>query len=282
MAENTEPVLKELAEPVNVCLHDPVAKRWVAALKNTPVTPNQVTYFSVLTGLASGCFFSRGSGAFSAAGALLLELTLVLDCVDGQLARARNMASDRGRLIDGIAGYFAYLAVVYGIISGYPRFQAALVVIAVFAVLRAVSYDYCKQTFGMTALKGFDGVENETQKTCEKIRNQPSSVLVVYFYYLQAQQLIFRGKWETLGGRLRDPENSPRAALSPGARREYLGKAGALLKLWRWNGIDLLLFLVAALGLFSMPGQSLNILACAVAAQFLATYVLHFFLVRRL
>lgn len=281
MEEKMEHALKDLAEPVNIYIHDPIAKRFVAVLKNTIITPNQVTYFSVLIGFASGYSFSQGSWVSSVTGGLLLELTLILDCVDGQLARAKNMASDWGRLIDGIAGYFAYLAVVYGIISGYPDFRTALIVIAVFTILRAISYDYCKQTFGAMVLKGFDGVEREAQNTIKKIRANSSIVLKVYFYYIQAQQLIFRGKWETLG-ELREKENVVTPILDPDQRQEYFNKVSMLLKLWRWNGIDFPLFLIAVLGLLSMPGQSLNFLAYAITAQFLLTYLLHIFLRREL
>ena len=168
MTKKLDHTLKELAEPVNIYINEPIAKRVVSVLKSTFITPNQVTYLSVLVGFASGYSFSQGSWASSVTGGLLLELTLILDCVDGQLARAKNMASYWGRLIDGIAGYFAYLAVIYGIISGYPNFQISLIVIAAFTILRAISYDYCKQTFGMMVLKGFDGVQREIQNTFEK------------------------------------------------------------------------------------------------------------------
>ncbi len=281
MTEKMEHALKDLAEPVNIYIHDPIAKRFVAVLKNTPITPNQVTYLSVLVGFASGYSFSQGSWISSMTGGLLLELTLILDCVDGQLARAKNMASDWGRLIDGIAGYFAYLAVVYGIILGYPDFHTALIVIATFTILRAISYDYCKQTFGTMVLKGFDGMEREIQSTFEKIRQKPSIVLWIYFYYMQTQQLIFRGKWETLS-QLRNRDTSETAILNSNQRQDYFNKVRTLLKIWRWNGIDFPLFLIAGLGLLSMPGQSLNFLAFAITAQFFFTYLLHIFLNRKL
>ncbi|MBC8285418.1 MAG: CDP-alcohol phosphatidyltransferase family protein [Nitrospinae bacterium] len=281
MNEETEHALKDLAEPVNIYIHDPIAKRFVAVLKNTFVTPNQVTYLSVLVGFASGYSFSQGSWITSIVGGILLELTLILDCVDGQLARAKNMASDWGRLIDGIAGYFAYLAVVFGIISGYPDFQTALIIIAVFTILRAVSYDYCKQTFGTMVLKGFDGMEREIQITFEKNRDKPSKVLVVYFYYMQAQQLIFRGQWKTLSD-LENLKVVDKTILGPDQRQQYFNKVRTLLKLWRWNGIDFPLFLIAFLGLLSMPGQSLNFLAGAITTQFLLTYLTHIYLSQKL
>ncbi|MZH13381.1 MAG: CDP-alcohol phosphatidyltransferase family protein [Nitrospinae bacterium] len=276
-----EHALIELAEPINIHIQDPIAKRIVRVLKNTFITPNQVTYLSVLAGFASGYSFSQGTWVSSFIGGLLLELTLILDCVDGQLARAKNMASDWGRLIDGIAGYFAYLAVVYGIISGYPDFSTAVIVIAVFTILRAISYDYCKQTMGLMALKGFDGVEREIQSTFEKLQKNTSGVLFVYFYYMQAQRLIFQGKWETLGD-MKNREVLESPILNSEQRQEYLNKVRFLIKIWRWNGIDFPLFLIAVLGLLSIPGQSLNFLAVAIAAQFLITYLLHFFLNRKI
>ena len=281
MTDENEHALKDLAEPVNIYIHDPIAKRFVRVLKNTWVTPNQVTYLSVLVGFTSGYFFSHGSWVTSIVGGMLLELTLILDCVDGQLARAKNMASDWGRLIDGIAGYFAYLAVVYGIIVGYPDFQSALIVIAVFTVLRAISYDYCKQTFGMMVLKGFDGMDREIQSTVGKIVQKSSAVLVVYFYYMQVQQLIFRGKWATLS-ELRNKGHVANAILDLDQRQQYFKKVSALLKVWQWNGIDFPLFLIAILGVISMPGQSLNFLAYGITLQFLFTYFLHIYWTRNL
>ena len=281
MTDESDHALKDLAEPVNIYIHDPIAKRLVRVLKNTCFTPNQVTYLSVLVGFVSGYSFSQGTWVYSIAGGILLELTLILDCVDGQLARAKNMASDWGRLIDGIAGYFAYLAVVYGIIVGYPDFQSALIVIAVFTVLRAISYDYCKQTFGMMVLKGFDGMDREIQSTVGKIVQKSSAVLVVYFYYMQVQQLIFRGKWATLS-ELKNKGHVANEILDLDQRQQYFKKVSVLLKVWRWNGIDFPLFLIAVLGIISMPGQSLNFLAYGITLQFLFTYFLHIYWTRNL
>ena len=281
MPENMEHALKELAEPINLHINEPIAKKIVGVLKDTFITPNQVTYLSVLVGFASGYSFSQGNSISCFFGGLLLELTLILDCVDGQLARVKNMASDLGRLIDGIAGYFAYLAVVYGIISGYPNFSSEVIVIAVFTILRAISYDYCKQTIGMMALKGFDGVQMEIQSTCKKLQKKTSNILVLYFYYMQVQRLIFQGKWEVLGN-MKNRETLEPSILNLELRKEYLGKVRFLVKGWRWNGLDFPLFLIAVLGLFSMPGSSLNFLAYAISTQFLITYLLHFFLNRKI
>ena len=133
----------------------------------------------------------------------------------------------------------------------------------------------------MMVLKGFDEVQREIQNTFEKIQQTPSVVLKVYFYYMQVQQLIFCGKWKTLNG-MRNQEAVVSAKLDLNQRQEYFDKVSSLLKIWRWNGIDFPLFLIAILGLLSMPGQSLNFLAVAITIQFLFTYLAHVYLSRNL
>ena len=133
----------------------------------------------------------------------------------------------------------------------------------------------------MMVLKGFDGVQREIQNTFEKIEQTPSVVLNVYFYYLQVQQLIFGGKWKTLN-EMRNQEVVVTTKLDLNQRQEYFDKVSSLLKIWRWNGIDFPLFIIAILGLLSMPGQSLNFLAVAITIQFLFTYLAHVYLSRNL
>ena len=98
---------------------------------------------------------------------------------------------------------------------------------------------------------------------------------------MQAQQMIFRGQWNTLGN-LKNLRGIDSKILDPDQRREYFNKLRNLFRIWRWNGLDFPLFLIALLGLMSMPGQSLNFLATAVAAQFILTYLIHIYLCRKL
>jgi phosphatidylglycerophosphate synthase len=270
-----------LVEPVNRYIQDPVAKKIVGLLKNTPVTPNQVTYFSVLMGFASGYAFSFASPVSLVLGGILLEVTLVLDCVDGQLARAKGMASDWGRLIDGIAGYFAYLAVVVGLIKGFPEYGQVLKIIAAMIILRAISYDYCKQSLATLILHGYDGMEREIQNTRQKLRANMSWVLVVYFYYLQFQQLFFRGEWSFL--RDEKAENwSSRSNLTFEQRQVCYEQINILLVFWRWNGLDLPLFLLALFAITGTLSPSLVPFACVMTVQYILTLMAHHYFVRRI
>ena len=67
--------LEDMVEPVNRYIQDPIAQQIVRFLENTPITPNQVTYFSVLIGFASGYAFSFASPASLVLGGVLLEAT---------------------------------------------------------------------------------------------------------------------------------------------------------------------------------------------------------------
>ena len=281
MGESSGHALEDLVEPVNHYIQDPFAKRIVGFLKNTPITPNQVTYFSVLVGFASGYAFSFASPVSLVLGGILLEITLVLDCVDGQLARAKGMASEWGRLIDGIAGYFAYLAVVYGLIIGFPEHGQVLKIIAGLIIIRAISYDYCKQSLATLILKGYDGMEREIQDTCEKLRTQKSSVLVLYFYYLQAQQLFFRGKWSFLHRVKKESRDLP-PDLTFEERKACHEKIKTLLVFWRWNGLDLPLFLLALFAVLGILPTSLTPFAYIMTAQVFMTLLAHHYFARRI
>ena len=273
--------LEDLVEPVNRYIQDPIAKQIVHLLKNTWITPNQVTYFSVLLGFASGYAFSFASPASLILGGFLLEATLVLDCVDGQLARAKGTASEWGRLIDGIAGYFAYLAVIWGLIIGFPQYGQVLKIIAGLVILRAISYDYCKQSLATLILKGYDGMEREIQDTCQKLRIQKSWVLVLYFYYLQAQQLFFRGKWNFLR-QIKTRDRDIQSDLTFEQRKACYEKIKTLLVFWRWNGADLALFLLALFAILGILSTSLIPLVFVMTVQFFLTLVAHHYFVQRI
>jgi phosphatidylglycerophosphate synthase len=70
-------------------------------LKGTRVTPNQVSFLAIAVAAGGGAtlIFWRTWLGLIVAG-LLLQLAYVIDCVDGQLARIKSMASPVGALLD--------------------------------------------------------------------------------------------------------------------------------------------------------------------------------------
>ena len=268
--------VNEIIEPVNRYLHNPIAATIVQVIKNTWVTPNQVTYISIFVGLVSAYIFSIGTvQAFFFAG-ILLEVVLILDCVDGQLARAKECSSDWGRLLDGIAGYIIYLAVLTGVVVGFNQEYVTLAVFGLVTIFRGIAYDYCKLTMITMIEKGYDGSIKEISDTHSKISRNNSTLWKVYFYYLQLQRFIFCGRFIRLD-KFSDygKENSKDYLLSSTERKDYQKKIGPLMVAWSWNGVDLPLFLLVLMSLFGVIERCLLPLLCFLALQFVLTIIYH-------
>jgi phosphatidylglycerophosphate synthase len=80
-------------------------------------SPNQLTYLMMLTGIAAGVVVSvPGRPLWSAlAGALLVQVYLLLDCVDGEVARYLQQTSVAGVYLDRIGHYLAEVALLIGL-----------------------------------------------------------------------------------------------------------------------------------------------------------------------
>ncbi|HEX7837925.1 MAG TPA: CDP-alcohol phosphatidyltransferase family protein [Kofleriaceae bacterium] len=79
----------------------PPAAVVVYALRKTPITPNQVTFLSAVIAAGACAMFALLPGyGWLVAAAAVFELSFVLDCADGQLARLRKTASPLGHLLD--------------------------------------------------------------------------------------------------------------------------------------------------------------------------------------
>ena len=107
---------REVEELVDEYIHRPVARRIVAVLVHTPITPNQVTLISGALGVSGGIAFALGvvDRRWCLAAGLLLFLSVVFDCCDGQLARAKQISSTTGAILDGIADYAVGIAMGMG------------------------------------------------------------------------------------------------------------------------------------------------------------------------
>jgi hypothetical protein len=108
----------ELEELFDLVVFRPVAFVIVKILQPTPITPNHVTLFSFLPGLASAWFFWKGTPESLLIGSVLLFFTNVLDCVDGMLARIRGTGSIVGYVLDGFVDYVVQISLVIAVLHG--------------------------------------------------------------------------------------------------------------------------------------------------------------------
>lgn len=99
-------VLRRLSKPLT----------WLAV--KIGATPNQVTMASFAIGLVAAFLFAQGDTGSLVAGAFLLQLSIVVDCVDGELARYTRTFSELGAWLDAITDrvkeYVVFLGLAYG------------------------------------------------------------------------------------------------------------------------------------------------------------------------
>ncbi|MEV7012357.1 CDP-alcohol phosphatidyltransferase family protein [Streptosporangium sp. NPDC051022] len=86
------------------------------------LTPNAVTGMSVGLAVLAALWFSAGTRSAQVAGAVLLYLSFVLDCVDGQLARYTRAFSPLGAWLDStfdrVKEYVVYVGLAVGYVAG--------------------------------------------------------------------------------------------------------------------------------------------------------------------
>ena len=86
----------------------------VRILYPTPITPNQITFLSLVLGLLSAGFYFSGKPDALVWGAVFLYGKVILDNVDGNLARARGASSRFGRFLDSLADFLVTVLVYIG------------------------------------------------------------------------------------------------------------------------------------------------------------------------
>ena len=80
-----------------------------AAFMNHGFTANQTTWISIVALLFGGVLLSIGNYFAAVAGAALLNVWLVLDFVDGNIARYERSSSRYGELLDALGAFLAHM-----------------------------------------------------------------------------------------------------------------------------------------------------------------------------
>lgn len=138
-------------------------------------TPDEVTIVSLVLGLLTGLFFAVGDTWALITGAILFYLSFVLDCVDGKLARALGVSSDKGRALDAMSDSARRASAAIGIIT-YLVYSASgtqaheVVLAAAFGVLGS----YFIEISGAERGPGQGGVRGRWAEALAKHRLLPT------------------------------------------------------------------------------------------------------------
>jgi len=240
-------------ETLTLYILRPIAFIFVKLFYPTSITPNQVSLMTTITGIISAYFFSRGDVvSFVIAGSLYF-LAMVLDCVDGMIARLKNNGTAVGRIIDGVSDYIVGTSVYIGMGIGFGKglidvkflpfsYWWFIVFAAISHIIHAMLVDYYRAEFMAHGL----GKQTSTWEEKEKFTTELNAIkhqkgklfekilIIVYLGYSQLQ--LFKMDDQ----KVYDKET-------------YYSYNKLLIKLWFWIGPTASAFIVIISALIFRP-----------------------------
>jgi phosphatidylglycerophosphate synthase/uncharacterized protein YejL (UPF0352 family) len=209
----------DVEEPIDAGFHRPLAALVTTLVRPTPITPNQITVSSLIVGLLGsfvlfqvffGQLWQQTSLArehlFLLAGFLLFA-SVILDCADGQLARARGGGSRFGRILDGVVDALvllpAYVILGFGILQEFGQLWIWIAAVAGISTwIRTAVYDKVKGIYlARTNPTGgaANGIEelDEVRRDYERARRSGSLLervlLRIYLTFVIVQDRLTAG-----------------------------------------------------------------------------------------
>jgi phosphatidylglycerophosphate synthase len=125
-----------------------VSKLLTWAAVKIGATPNQVTIASFAIGLYAAFLFAQGDTWSLIIGAILLQVSIIVDCVDGELARYTRKFSELGAWLDAITDrvkeYAVFLGLAYGafVQNGQNLWVLAAVLMAIQTFRHLSDYNF--------------------------------------------------------------------------------------------------------------------------------------------
>lgn len=102
---------KDVEETLDIYFYRPFGYFLAIFAKKIKLTPNFVTFLSMMFGILAGHLFYYNISILDFIGIFLLIISEALDSADGQLARMTNKFSKVGRILDGVATNFTFLSI---------------------------------------------------------------------------------------------------------------------------------------------------------------------------
>ncbi len=185
-------------EHIDLAFYRPIGYMWACAARALGITPNVITIASIFLGIGAGVAFYFDNLWINVLGIVLLVWANSFDSADGQLARMTKQYSRLGRILDGLAGDFWFVAIYFAICfrenatsSFFSERPWLIWVIAIITGIchakQAAMADYYRQ-FHLYFLKGEEGSELESsanlrEKLAELSWSKNFWQKIVLFFY---------------------------------------------------------------------------------------------------
>lgn len=232
-----------IEDVVDQFLYRPLAAQAVKVLILTPITPNQVTLVSTVVGLAGSLAMLKGTYDWIVWGLFTLQISILIDCMDGQLARAKKMTSEWGDIFDHTSDDMSLVVTtaVLGMLLAreQPASQVTLQILAAFfAVLCITTSQYFYHSEYSARLRGDapNKLDRDIAHILMRFHERPWSVRhaspkILLGYFWLRMNVIRSFIWAT---------NSKR--LAPSSRvvdpTEYYAAQWLALRCWSVGGLS--------------------------------------------
>jgi phosphatidylglycerophosphate synthase len=133
-----------------------------------------VTAIALVSGLAVGVAFATGTRAGLVAGGVLFYLAFLFDCVDGKLARALGVTSEKGEALDHLADGGRRASASLGLALWAWRSDAADPSVVLWVVVYAVLAYYFIEISGADKGEGRGGVAGKLSGALARRRLLPN------------------------------------------------------------------------------------------------------------
>ena len=199
---------RDVEEEIDYYVHRPLGYALAKMLYHTPVSADAVTVGSVILGAtATVCVLWPFAFHLQVAG-LLIFLSAVFDCADGQLARMRGTSSAIGRMLDGTVDSLVMMCVLPSL--GYLLWQshnddpwlggtliALLVITVATSSFHTSSYDHYKNLYLFYTVPNHHDAEDVEQATERRSRSQATTLWqhvswILYMQYVVTQRQVLR------------------------------------------------------------------------------------------
>ncbi len=223
----------DVEEILDIFFYRPLSFVFVKLIYSTNITPNQISAVSMLFGILAGVAFGFGSAqSFFAAGIMLL-VSNVMDCADGQLARLKKNGTGIGRIIDGFIDYVTGFSMFLGIGIGLSVATGNYLYVWLITLAGAVSrifqnmyFDNYRNVYMVNVYNKGNNLEDELdefsrlKKVLDRSKGRHADKFLVNIYLKYISVQIGASRDERLNV---DPE-------------VYKSKNKMMLRTWSWIG----------------------------------------------
>ena len=125
-------------------VYRPLTEKIAILLFKTPITPTMINHLGLISAILSGLFFSYGTYGNLIIAAIFVQLTIIFDLLDGQVARYKGMRTMFGRWYDKflakLTKYIMFLGATVGVynISKDPR----ILIVGTIAIVNIITISF--------------------------------------------------------------------------------------------------------------------------------------------